>query len=310
MVVQMTAKVIGISAEEAAKFWQNQGAHPTCMLVAISSMLLSIGIDVDYQALLGQATSEIRFDTGETLYSRRFIDSGTHLIEPSKPQYSSEFYDILSQLPAEYFEYVRGEHSGSDLLNYIINNQGTLPSPATAYLVELLDYRDSDDYDGYTQTYGGEPVINFQAGNVSRSWDAARMLFEHNNITPRTGVGSDFSTVIQELEAGNPLLVFLDAREIRDNAVPAEIQDQQDRINYLNSPGNLQSALNHAVYITGIEIHDGVPYFVVVDSASGRGTLGSDTDEVGTALLYRVDRFAAGWEDGEYMYMTVGDTLQ
>ena len=315
MVVQMIQNNLGLSREEASKFWQNQGMNPTCALAAVSSILLSLGKNVDYNTLLEQATTEIFFDNGDTLY--RALSHGPSLVEENLPELSDEFWQVVSQLPDDYFEWYGGRgfdpgSSGKDdwlesMREYIEANQGTLPSPATHFLWELYNYRTSDDYDGHIVEHPDS--YTFNADSVSQSWDAMQLMFEHNDVTPRMGVGSDFSTVLQEILAGNPIIAAVDSKEF-DNWRIHGIQDQQDRLSQLNRPQDLDSRANHAVWITGIEFVDGVPYVVVIDSAAGEGVVRTGTNSEGGAQLYSLDHFAAAWEDSDYAYMSVGEVPQ
>ena len=302
IVLQMVLDVIGISAEDASKYWQNQGIQPTCALVAVSSILLSLGIMVDYQTLLEQAATVITFDDGRPLYT--VTPGRTFLLELGGPPYPSEIYGVLNVLPEEFFEYVRGEYTNEELRDYIDSSMLNFPSVATQYLIDILAYRESDTYDGEIVEH--PDTVEFNASTITTSLEAVEKMFEYNGVTPRLGVGSDFSTFLQELLAGNPVLAIVDSYEFNNPAMN-EIQNQQDRLSALNRPVDLNSGVNHAVWASGIEYVDGVPYVVVVDSAGGAGVINTDTGIMGGAQLYRLDHFLAAWEDGDFTYVSVGD---
>ena len=304
IVLQMDGNVIGLGSDDATKFWQNQGIQPTCALVAVSSILLSLGIMVDYQTLLEQASTIIKFDgSGDPLYT--VTPGASHLLEYSRPNPPADFYEAMAELPAEYFEYLRGEHTNEELRDYIDSSTLRFPSAATQYLLDILEYRESDTYDGEIVTTSDR--VEFNAVNITSSMVAVQKMFEYNGVMPRLGVASDFSTFLQELLAGNPVLAIVDSYEFNNPAMDT-IQDQQDRLSALNRPSDLRSDVNHAVWASGIEYVDGVPYVVVVDSAGGAGVTNTDTGTMGGAQLYRLDHFLAAWEDGDFTYVSVGET--
>lgn len=302
------------------KFWQHQGLDSTCNLVAVSSVLLSLGIDVDYQELVRQATTDIVtgpqdtpfFRPGQPLYIVE--DEVQTLIEPSKPDLPNDTLDDLESLPQDTFsEYIRVVREGDimetqNLLN-TLSAEGLSPSsPTFQYIQDLLNYRQSPTYDGYIETTPGEVRPNTRmVGNreiplAPAGYAATARMLEYNGLTPRIGAGGNFSTVIQELEAGNPLIISVDADEFWENMDLQNIQDRSDLLSLLNRPEHLNSRQNHAVWLTGIEVDNTDPnnprYYAIINDSGPK---------TGAGARYPLEVLIAAWEDSDFTYVTVGD---
>ena len=275
----------------ARQFWQSQGMEPTCAIAAASSVLLSLGIDVDYETLLAQAVTEIPGFTGagSFLYTAHSIK--TVLIEPSKPMRpEGGFSQYLTEpLPRVFFD-LSQDGTPEEIAAFLSANQ-SFPSALRQYLQELHDYRASEDYDGYEQT----SYTDIQTG--TNAYGIARML-EHNGVNARLGYGGDFADIVNELLQGNRLIVTVDAHELAGSQFIRMVQDESDLIALLTRPESLNSGANHAVWLTGIDtLTEGGPYVILNDSGN----------ENGAGLRVSLAQFIAAWEDGDYSYITTGD---
>lgn len=283
--------------EQWEKFWQHQGPEPTCALVAASSILLSLGKTdadgnpLDYKTVLEDATTVILNDEGEPLYK---AESTREIwIEPSKPSPPMSY----SKRPDEgYFIIVRGA-SVEETEDYLfIAKMLNFTQGAINYLEKLLEYRKSDDYDGYITTIPGEVQ-----GGINRS--EVVKIFTHYGVPTHMGYGDDFRDVIRLLEDGRRLYISVDAKELFNNRYIKAAQENGDEflLNYLSDP--LESTTNHGIWLTGFDFSDPEnPVAIVNDSGAGLG-------EIGRGEKLPLDVFFSVWKDSFFAYIATGDAL-
>ena len=167
----------------------------------------------------------------------------TTLIEPSKPMSPEGGLSQYGMLPLEFFT-LSQSGTADELFEYLYITNPRLSSGAYQYLLDLYDYRSSDDYDGYeTTTY--TQVENNGGGSVT----GMRKMFEYHSVETRAERGSNFSKLISEILAGNRVIASVDANELSRVPLINEVQSESDLVSLLSNSDALESGANHAVWI-------------------------------------------------------------
>lgn len=309
-IVQFHNNVVGDGFGESL-FWQNQGMEPTCALAACAGVLASLAIIdengefIDYWKLLQQALTltfpEHPFDPNLPEEFRvppiplyRAHRTERVLDEPNRPAIPQALLD--QDVPDEYFEILtNGDVMQTREYFDRVTQTAELTPEAYAYLYELLNYRESDDYDG---EFAERPRnVSNNAANEGDSWVAIHIMLNANGVKTRTGSGAEVSTIIQELLAGNKVIVGVDANELAERPELMKAQSQSDRLALLNIGEDLNTLANHAIWLTEIDNSDpNNPTVTINDSARGGG------------IEMPLDQFLAAWEDADYMYVATGES--
>lgn len=307
ILVQFHNNVIGDGQKEA-EFWQQQGMEPTCALAACAGVLASLGItDADgelmnYWTLLNQALTLTFPDRYATIKEYNlppiplYRAHGKHRIlhEPNKPEIPQDLIHDSFEGEDEYYDILaRGDVMQTREYFDRVTQTGELPSGHYAYLYEILNYRESPNYQGMVEVYPTN--ISNNSTSSGDSWVAIHIMLNANGVKTRTGSGAEVSTVIQELLAGNKVIVGVDATELAEKPELMDAQSQADRLALLNIGEDLDSGANHAVWLTEIDTSADPPTVTINDSARGGG------------IVMPLDQFLAAWGDADYLYVGTGD---
>ena len=127
--------------------------------------------------------------------------------------------------------------------------------------------------------------------NENDGWGLVKDIFAAYGIESRTRYASDFTTLLAELDAGNPVIAYVDNFELQQQPYIVDAQSNADTSNK-----GLLSSENHAVWFSGVDRSDpDNPKILVNDSG------------LGTVTLVPVATVLAAWEDGEFIYEAPGE---
>jgi hypothetical protein len=262
---------------EADKFFESQGRDGTCLLVATATALESTGTtDAD----------------GNTItYERVYDDFTAVYVQDYAPDASGRLQPVGAPRLVKDANYKTG--NGAPMYARIDRNYGvdgglfrgrTWPTSVREY-----------DYGGTQPTQQILPGLPESARAIGSGWGATGEIATFYGREAHSRYASDFTTLLADLEAGNPVIAIVDALELWED--PTVIEDIQT---YLDSGHeNLQSQAQHAVWITGVDISDpNNPVIIVNDSATGR------------SRRFSLTHFLSAWEDTEFGYMTISDDAE
>ena len=126
---------------------------------------------------------------------------------------------------------------------------------------------------------------------LRQNWGWVETMFDAFDVDTHTGYATNFATLIEEIAAGNRVIAYVDAEELwRGDLI--EFIDQNDWVPFAAA----RTAENHALWITGVEIDNGEAYIYVNDSG----------DREGRGRKYPLKKFAAAFEDSEFLYTATG----
>ena len=276
--------VIG-DPEAADRFWQDQLNDGTCLIVALASALAAQGItDEDGNPL----TYEKVYDDYVAIYERewRVVDGreivvGIRLVKDANiktPVQLNAFGEPLPNLapPGVYYARVDDVYYSSENPNEIVRTvQGETWPSSHEHELEGVPFRDlAGDFRG-SSTAIARSVIGNYGGKLRR------------------GYASDFTTLLAELDAGNPVIAAIDGYELWGD--PEVLSDPQSHVDR-QVPGAF-SEVNHALWITGVDRSDPDNPRIIVNDSAGEGPSES----------YSLLQFLAAWEDSNFLYFTTND---
>ena len=278
--------VIG-DPDAAETFFQHQGNDGTCLAVSTGASLESLGtVDANGNPVTVDTVLDdlIRVYGWDDDKQRLFIVKDSTIKDPNGNPYYAEVLEGGQIIPVEggapgEEQYVGGEK----------NQDGVWPTGI--------------------RTHAGMPILQrMPAAHRAREsvgWLIVKDIAEHYGVTPRESYATSFTTLIHELEAGNPVVASVDATELwNDPTLLEDYQAAADR-NFQDATGNqLLSNVNHAVWITGIDLSiyetTGNPdHILIVINDSGPAS--------GASNKYVLTQFLAAWEDAEFGYYSFGD---
>ena len=253
--------VIG-DPERAKAFFENQGNSGTCILVAGAVTLESVAaVDTNGEEI----TYERVYEDFVAIYEYNPSTGETTLVQDSNAK------NILGNP-----YYVRIDTVNT---NGAVTEGNTWPNtsrPIGGQVNRNLEHLPEDDLGGTATWLIPNDITEYYQGNENYRSERA----------------SNFTTLIHELDAGNPVIAFVDSYELTaPSSAVVTAQQAADE----NHPG-LRSVQNHAVWITGIDKSDSDnPMIILNDSARGG------------IVRYPLKQFLAAWEDSEFMYQAYGD---
>lgn len=239
------------SPSELAKFWVNQGANGTCLLAAIASILNSEGI-ADFEDILSRTVVRINAHG-------QIIDDNGDVIPLSETG-----VDILIEGQAPYIQLAE------PLLPEVAERFEELSPGITRFLA---------------------PNVIYPNPNLQQNWGWAEIMFDAYDIPNHTGYASNFATILEELESGNKIVAYVDAKELWQSPL-IDFIDGNDWIPFSAE----RSIQNHALWITGVEVEGDEAFIVVNDSG----------DPSGREARYPLEKFLDSFEDAEFIYQATG----
>ena len=145
----------------------------------------------------------------------------------------------------------------------------------------------------YYRIPGGDSLkVEHLYGN-SDLWFSVHRILNHYGEETHTREAKHFSTIINELKAGNKVIAYIDASELWNDEYFTRIWNRSDAEDLTGEEGTVLRSLNHAIWITGIDYSDPEnPMIIINDSAK----------DTGKGARYPLERFIAAWEDVEWRH--------
>lgn len=173
-------------------------------------------------------------------------------------------------------------------LNNYINEDG---KPLYVKFLEEVSPEYREKY-GHRIHHPIPPGTIYPNPEFPQGFGMVKTVFDYYGVDSHTGYASDFTSLISELAAGNKIVAVVDAKELwRDDSLLNRIVESGWVP--LDYP---ETRENHLLWITGIRVRDGEAFVIVNDSG----------DPTGRSREYELKKFAAAFEDGEFMYQGTG----
>lgn len=275
VVVKTREDVIG-NPDAEARYWNNQGMSPTCAITAVASIVESLmlvnpdGTPITYPEVLLWFTRVVEADPIDFMN-----DPDNYITTPVPGARPPRFtIDDSGNPAAALYEIVVSTTNPNHILTIRYNPDATIPEGRSPF---------APTPDFVPQTPEGTYVEGWEVVN----WMERELGIEHH-----MNKATDFTTLIQELEAGNKVLVPVDANELWNNVVLTQANEDIDA----DLPG-VNTRENHVVWITGIDVSDPDDPKIIINDSAGQS---------GRSASYDLFEFFSAWEDAEYVYTATG----
>lgn len=273
--------VVGLSQEKAKEMWQYQLQSPTCMIAALTGVLRERGIRrkdennvetdelITYPDVLFEV-AEVRDQNGNVLHKANLID------EYGKPYYVVTIHaDRIAALEPS-----------------LAGNVNTLDEIKRAY-AQLNFHNLHIDKRAFTV----ENVAN------QATWGGMFDIFNYYNVPAHSGFAQSTHDIVTELEAGNPLIVYVDPNEIWGQDFATAEQQAFDGIHINGVTGTpIRSGYYHNVVLTRIDFTNPKNPVVVINDSGHK-------DRKGPARTIPLVRLLAAMADYRFRYIAPGNAI-
>lgn len=273
--IQIIDDVLG-DPEKENEYWNFQGNNGTCLIASVGSILESQGV-ATFEEVLQRVTVGVNSAGAYVVLDENqnpVLDRNGQWLLYGTRGYDNSTPDIL-RIDGR-FAYVKFlETPGQGYRNQISDARGGI----TPRLEEVL-----------------KKGAIFPNPLLKQNWGWTEQIFDAYNVESHTGYASNFAEIIEELNAGNGIVAYIDAKELwnsKDNSLLARIiRSGWVPLDYA------RTVQNHAVWITGLDVSDPEnPVMIINDSG--------DQDD-GAGARYPLKDFIASFEDAEFVYQATG----
>ena len=154
------------------------------------------------------------------------------------------------------------------------------------------------EYEVYTDPDGNIDVEHVYAN--SDGWHTVHRILNHYGVETHTGYAKHFSTIINELEAENKVIAYIDSTELWNSEYITRIQASTDAEKPNGENGTPIRSSNHAIWITGIDYSDPDNPMIIINDPAWEGARGA-------GARYPLERFLASWEDSKFIYTATSE---